>query len=41
MAGAISLETLQKQLLDIIDKFGETTRSEYVRRTGDNVSQSA
>ena len=41
MAGSISLETIQKQLLDIIDKFGETTRSEYVRRTGDNVSQSA
>ena len=41
MAGSISLETIQKQLLDIIDKFGETTRSEYVKRTGDNVSQSA
>lgn len=41
LAGAISLETIQKQLLDIIDKFGETTRSEYIRRTGDNVSQSA
>lgn len=41
MAGAISLETIQKHLLDTIDKFNETTRSEYVKRTGDNVSQSA
>ena len=41
VAGAISLNKITDQLLDMISKFSTTTRSEYINKTGDNISQSA
>lgn len=41
VAGAISLNKITDQLLDMISKFSTTTRSEYISKTGDNISQSA
>lgn len=39
--GTIGLQTIHKQLLDTIKEFSTTSISEYVKRTGNNISQSA
>ena len=39
-AGAIGMKTISDQLIDIVSKFGETTRNEYIKNTGRQVSQS-
>lgn len=41
VGGTIGLQTIHKQLLDTIKEFSTTSISEYVKRTGNNVSQSA
>ena len=40
-AGAIGMKTISDQLVDVVNKFGTTTRNEYIKNTGDQISQSA
>lgn len=39
--GALGMKTLTTQLVDTVAKFGMTTRTEYVKNTGNPISQSA
>ena len=38
--GAIGMKTITDQLIDTISKFGSTSRTEYIKKTGDSISQS-
>ena len=40
-AGAIGMKTISDQLVDVVNKFGTTTRNEYIKNTGEQISQSA
>lgn len=39
VSGAIGMKVITDQLTDIITKFGHLSRSEYINKTGDNISQ--
>ena len=39
VSGAIGMKVITDQLTDIITKFGSISRTEYVKKTGDNISQ--
>lgn len=39
--GAISMKTVSDQILDEISKIGEISRGEYIKQTGNQISQSA
>lgn len=40
-AGAIGMKTISDQLIEVVNKFGTTTRNEYIKNTGEQISQSA
>ena len=40
-AGAIGMKTISDQLVEVVNKFGTTTRNEYIKNTGEQISQSA
>ena len=40
-AGTIGMKTISDQLVDVVNKFGTTTRNEYIKNTGEQISQSA
>jgi len=35
------MKTISDQLTDIVNKFGSISRNEYIKNTGDQISQSA
>ena len=39
VSGAIGMKVITDQLTDIITKFGHLSRTEYINKTGDNISQ--
>jgi hypothetical protein len=39
VSGAIGMKVITDQLSDIITKFGHLSRTEYINKTGDNISQ--
>lgn len=41
MSGAIGMKTISDQLVDIVNKFGHYSRNEYIKNTGEQISQSA
>lgn len=41
LSGTVGMKTISDQLVDIVNKFGHISRSEYIKNTGDNISQSA
>ncbi len=40
LAGTLSITTIKNDLVDTITKFGNVSRSEYIKKTGDSISQS-
>lgn len=41
LSGAIGMKTITDQLVDIVNKFGHYSRTEYIKNTGNAISQSA